>query len=232
MVAAHAEDAGVDEMPVDPRGVGGGTAAQVDDERALALVQRREHGVGGARAGKARLEDLELGGLGGGARVVDPLRGAVDAERAELEQVAVHAHGRGDRSELVQPVGDGIELELRPFGRQVGLLRAGVDLGDVVLVDEAALELPLRVHGRRADLRAGHGEAGVADRVVELLLELLQHGFDRVAGLGHLDDLALAHARRRDAAEGGDGQAAVLARLADGDDGARGADLEARNRGG
>ena len=218
-------------MPVDPRGVGGGTAAQVDDERALALVQRREHGVGGARAGKARLEDLELGGLGGGARVVDPLRGAVDAERAELEQVAVHAHGRGDRSELVQPVGDGIELELRPFGRQVGLLRAGVDLGDVVLVDESALELPLVAHERGADLRAGDCEAGVADRVAELLVEPLQHRLDRISGLRHFDDLALAHARGRDAAEGRDLEPSVVARLADGDDRARRADLKACNWG-
>ena len=197
VVAADAEDAGIDQMSVGPGCVGGGTAAQVNDEHAFAAVLLRQHGVGSARSGEVRLGDLELGGLGGSTRVVDSLGGAVNAERAEFEQVAVHALWGGDRVKLVQAVGDRVKLELRPLGRQVRLLRAGVDLGDVVLVDEAALELPLRVHQCGAHLRPGDREACVADRVAELLLELLKDGLDRVASLGHLYDLALAHSRRR-----------------------------------
>ena len=92
-----------------------------------------------------------------------------------------------------------MQLELRALLGEVRLFRARVDLGDVVVVHESALELPLRVHQCGAHLRPGDREACVADRVAELLLELLKDGLDRVASLGHLYDLALAHSRRRDA---------------------------------
>ena len=47
-----------------------------------------------------------------------------------------------------------MQLKLRALRRKVRLLRAGVYLGDVVVVDEPALELPLGAHERGADLRA------------------------------------------------------------------------------
>ena len=199
MVAAHAEYAGAREAAVSPCGESGRAAAEVDDERAVALVLWREDRVRGARAGEAGFRDLELRCVRGGAGVVDALRGAVYAQGTELQQVAVHALGGGDVAEFVETVGYRMQLELRALRREVRLLRARVDLGDVVVMHESALELPLRVHQCGAHLRPGDREACVADRVAGLLLELLQDGFDGVARLGHLYDLALAHSRRRNA---------------------------------
>ena len=92
-----------------------------------------------------------------------------------------------------------MQLELRALRREVCLFRARVDLGDVVVVHESALKLPLRVHQGGAHLRPGDREACVADRVAGLLLEFLQDGLDGVASLGHLYDLAFAYSRRRNA---------------------------------
>ena len=66
----------------------------------------------------------------------------------------MHALGGGDVGLLVQDVGYGVQLELRTLRRKVRFLRAGIDLGDVVVVDEPALELPLGTHERGADLWA------------------------------------------------------------------------------
>ena len=90
----------------------------------------------------------------------------------------------------------------------------------------AAVDGALRDDGLRADLRARDDEEGLADRIVRLVGEALEDGFDGVARLGDVDDLALAHAVGRDCADGRHAHAPAFERLADGDDGAGGADFK------
>ena len=69
VVSADPDDAGLDEAAAGPGRERGRTAAEVDDERAVALVLRGEDGGGGTGAGEVVLlgGDFELGGVRGAA---------------------------------------------------------------------------------------------------------------------------------------------------------------------
>ena len=222
MVAADPDDAGLDEAAAGPGRERSRAAAEVDDERAVALVLRGEDGGGGAGAGEVVLlgGDFELSGVRGGPCVRHARRGAVDADRTEREQVSAHVLGRGEAVDVVELVADRGELDGLAVGREAHFVGTGVDLGEVFVAHDAAVDRALRDDGLGADLRTRDDEVRLADGVVRLVGEPLQDGLDGIARLGDVDDLALADAGRGDGADGRHAHAPALKRLADGDDGA------------
>ena len=131
-----------------------------------------------------------------------------------------HVLGRGEAVDVVELVADRGELDGFAVGRKAHFVGAGVDLGEMFVAHDATIDRALRDDGLGADLRTRDDEVGLADGVVRLVGEPSQDGFDGVARLGDVDDLALADAGGGDGADGRHAHTPALKRLADGDHGA------------
>ena len=141
--------------------------------------------------------------------------------------MAGHAFGRGNILKIVEPVADfGFFQQHALVGVETRFEGTVVDFAQVLVVNGLADELPLRDETLGAHVRTGDGEPGVADGVVEVALDALEDGIDRMGGLSDVDDLALAYAGRGNRAKRDDADATGAFRFADGELRAGSADLK------
>ena len=194
VVAAYAYDVRVEQASVGPRGEVGGATSEVYHERAVALLLCGEHRCRRACARVAHVENLELRGLGGALRVGYALRGAVYAERAQLEDVSAHTAWRRDVLNVVQTVAEAGDLKRLTFGGEGDVVHALTDRLYVLVAHRAARQRHLNDRLLRADLRTGDDEVCLCYGVVVLGDELLLHGRYRVSRLRDVHDLAFADA--------------------------------------
>ena len=190
-----------------------------------------EDGVGRAGDGAERVADFEVRGLRGGARVLDAVAVGVDLQRVEAQDAPGHAAWRGDAAEAVEHVVLVDDVEELAVARQGHRVRVALDGVDRVRADLRALDLRRGGEGVGPDGLAGDDEEGVAEgdavaRGLQPAFRLLEDRADRLGRLADVEDLALAHAGRGNLGVADDSKTPVRVDLADGEDGARGADFE------